>query len=269
MCQKILLSCLCIFVLFSCRKDDPKVIVDIDDDFYINMFEDISNNDKKFQINITTIQEQTCINFEIDYDLNFNEQTNSFELIINDLVEPEDCAQGTAFASVVAPFGRLSEGSYSFNLNLKDAVINTGRLFVREDSYELNMNSNDGIEILNEKMYRIPEKTLWGYAIYEDGSADTEAVNFISDLQNLSNTQNVIDNNAYNPGFYGYFNLDDDKRILINPESETTNYQSFIFSHESNDLSGVEELMTQACTDSSSNLKIYIYTDTGMTMVCP
>jgi len=137
MYQKILLSCLLLITLSACPKEPPTVIVDVEDDFYIDMFEDISNGNQLFQLDITTIKKQTCLNYQIDYSLNFNEQSNDIELIINDLVEPTDCEMGDAAATLTVPFGTLASGVYDFDINLKDAVINKGSLSVYSDRYEL------------------------------------------------------------------------------------------------------------------------------------
>ncbi len=269
MYQKIILLCCSFIFLLGCKKDDPTLIVDIDEDFYIDMFEDISNNDRKFQINITTIKAESCLDSQIDHDLDYNEQSNIIELTINDLIEPEDCQQGTSFASSVVPFGRLSEGVYTFEINLKDAVINKGNLEVHNNRYEMNMESDDGIKIVNETLYRIPTKTIWGYVAYDENSTATDANNFIEDLKSMGSIFEVENNSLFIPGYYGYFNLDDDKNLLISEEINNTYHSTFIFQYSSDDLQDVRDVMNSACSNSADDLLISIFVEDGSSFSCP
>lgn len=267
MYYKILLSCFLLIFFSACPKDNPTVIVDVEDDFYIQMFEDISGGGRQFYINITTIKEQTCLNYEIDYDLNFNEQLNNIELIINDLVEPTDCETGTGTATVSIPFGTLSEKLYTLDINLKNAVINKGTLGVYSDRYELDTDSDDGIEVVQDILYRIPANTIWGYVAYQS-EEEEYANNFISNLNDHTSTFDIANNLLYKEGDYGYFRLDNQKFLSFPEQINAANYQTFIYQYDGEDLTDIEAIKNEACGETNANLSIMVFTHDGRVLEC-
>ncbi len=267
MYQKILVACLLLLFISACNKGDQTVIVNIEDDFYIDMFENISNGEQRFQIDISTILDQSCTNYQIDFDISIDKQSNKIELIINDLVEPDDCLEGTAPARRTVPFGYLLTGAYAFSINLKDAIINTGRLTVFGDHYLLDMDSDDGIEMIHTRLNRIPQNTLWGYIAYNNGSSSTDAERFISDLEAISTFEDINDNSSYPSGYYGYFELDDTKTLSIETEIVSNHHIPFLLHGETNDLSELMALKENACQN-NSDLDIHIFTEYGLELTC-
>lgn len=268
MYQKILFSCLLFIFVFGCKKDNQtNVIVDIEDDFYIDMFEDISNGERRFQLDITTIKDQSCINYQIDFDLDFDEPGRKIGLTLNDLIEPEDCIEGMSPVSLTVPVGSVASDDYTFNINLKDAVINQGQLKVTDYAYQLEMDSDDGIQLVHEQLNRIPENTLWGYIAFDNNASAPSAEGFLSDLENLSTVSSIRGNTLYEPGFFGYFDLDDDLKILWPTTLDVNNFIPFIFSHNSTDLSDIKEVINDVCAD-NENIEIVIASDTGWTYDC-
>ncbi len=267
MYQKILICFLVVLCFSTCKDKKTNVIVDVDDDFTIDMFENIDNGVRNFQLDISTISPQTCLNYTISYDLDFNEQDNNIELTLNELIEPDDCIQGTSTTSLTIPFGSISEGTYRFDLNLKDAVINQGQLSVTAGHYLLEMESNDGIEILNPQLNRIPNNTIWGYVAYDNSSASTDAQDFLSNLQGLNTVFNIENNNLYSAGYFGYFQLGENKELTLPGEINFNFYKSFIFQHDSDNLEDINQVMLDAC-GLSSELEIFIFNDKEPTMSC-
>lgn len=263
-----LVSCLCLILVLGCKKNkDNNIIVNIEDDFYVDMFEDISNGERRFELRITTIKDQPCLNASIDYDLDFEEQSNTIDLSINDLVDPEQCIEGSEPVFVIVPFGSLNSGTYTFNINLKDAVVNKGRLVVYNDRYEMSMESDDGIEIVHEELMRIPNNTIWGYVGYDVNNASADATDFISELKNLPNVFDVQNNNLYKPGYYGYFNLEDNKDILLSGEINANNFRSFIFQQEDENPTNVETLINTTCVE-HAELTIEMFMQNGQELNC-
>lgn len=271
MYRKILLSCLLLVAFFtSCDKETPSgVIVDIEDDFYINMFEDISSGTARFQIDLSTIKEQDCLNYAIIYDLDTNVVNRAIELTINDLLEPEDCIEGMTTTHTIIPMPTLASNLYTFNINLKDAIINEGTLRVTDNRYELEMDTDDGIEIVNSTLYKIPRNTIWGYVAYNNGISADSAADFITNLTSLSTVFGIDNNPDYNVGYYGYFKLDDDFNLeLRNEESlDASNIIPFIFRHNSDDLQDIIDQADEAC-NTNSNLEITFFSEKGWTYTC-
>ena len=264
---KILVGCLFLLGLFGCKKDNQtNVIVNIEDDFYIDLFEDIGDGEQIFQLDISTISEQSCLNYQIDHDLSVDTQTYKIELVINDLLEPNDCIEGMSPTNLALPFGQLPMGSYSFSINLKDAVFNKGRLSVLEDQYLLQLNSDYGIEMLHNLLYRIPQNTLWGYVAYDSSTSNAEADGFVADLEALSVIENVESNTLYQSGYYGYFNVDEDKKVALTKEISSSYHKPFLFHNVSDDLTEVEGLIISAC--GNGNLDIHLFTEKGQEIKC-
>jgi hypothetical protein len=266
-CRFLIAYCLFFLVLGCKNNNDPDIIVNIEDDFSINMFEDISNGERRLELRLTSIKEQNCLNYSIDYNLSFNEGANIIELSINDLVEPELCVAGTAQAKVKIPFGSLNTGNYIFYLNLKDAIQNTGRLSVTPEYYNIAMDSDDGVELSNEKLFRIPQQTIWGTIAYNDDNLSEDAESIVAALEDISSIEAIIDDGLYPSGYYGYFELDDQKAINI-LEAPSTNYHlPFIFSYESGDYAEIADLLESSC-DQYPNLNIEFRLANGQIMHC-
>lgn len=268
MFQRFIVGCICLVLFSTCKKNkEENLIVNIEDDFYIDLFEDISNGEKRFQMDVATIHDQACLNFNIDYSLDFDEQINTIDLTLNNLVEPEHCIEGEAPAEVVIPFGTINPGTYSFNISLKDAVVNNGRLLVFADRFQLEMDSDDGIEIVNEQLYRIPGKTIWGYVGYSSTEDMDDAERFINDLEGLSSVFDIENNNLYKSGYYGYFRISDEKDLVLSGEINQNYYLPFIFQHDSENLAEINSVLDNACFNNQA-LDIHIYTDNGQELIC-
>lgn len=270
MYRKIILSCLLFIFLFSCKKDTPSgIIVDIEDDFYIDLFEEIGTSGLDFQIELSTINEQDCLNYEIDVENDFDQPNRSIELTINDLVAPGSCIEGSAHTYETVTLGTLEPNLYVFNINLKDAVINEGKLRVAANRYEIEMETDDGIEVINNILYKIPRNTIWGYVAYSNSNAAGSASNFITGLTELSTVFEIENNPDYVSGYYGYFTLGDDMAVsLRNEESlDVNNFMPFVFRHNSSDMQDIIDQADQACAE-NSNIEITLFAETGWTYSC-
>lgn len=243
-----LLACCLIILISACKKEnDPDIIVNIEDDFYVNMFEDISNGERRLEFRLTSIKEQECLNYSIDYNLSFNEGSDMLELSINDLVQPEICIEGTSTASVTVPFGEISDGTYTLFINLKDAITNHGRLSVDDTHYQLDLDSDDGIEITNDILYRVPQQTIWGSIAYDSNNQEDNADAILNDLEEVNGIRTIQDDNAYSSGYYGYFDLDESKSISLQVKPEKEYHKPFIYTVEGDDLTAINDLIETAC----------------------
>ncbi len=257
-----------IVVIFSNCRDESidQIIINVEDDFYIDMFEDISNGEKLFHITLKSIHNQDCLNSIIDYSLDVNEDDEQIILSINNILAPETCDPGNAPAFVSIPFENLKEQDYEIHINLKDVIFNKGTLFASSENYRLIMLSKDGFELLHDNLYKIPQKTIWGYVGYAEESGRMDSENFIKDLENLV-TNISIAPIEYNTGFYGYFSINQDLSIFL--EDVEDNFQSsFIFYDENDSQSEIFDLIEQYC-DLNLGLNFYIFDAEGGELNCP
>ena len=254
-------------LISNCNPEelDPSLIINVEDDFYIDMFEDISGGENVFQINIQSIQEQTCLNSIIDYDLQFDVAGNSIILSINDILSPETCIEGNAPAFVSIPIENIEKRNYTIEINLKDVIINKGNFFVSDTEYFLGMGTENGFELVHTRLIKIPKNTIWGYVGYEEEVDKMEAENFVKDLDDLS--MNISEVEGYNDGYFGYFSILEDRSILLNGEIEEKFYESFIFNYDA-DYQDINDLIDNYCNQ-HPELNIYLFNGEGEKLECP
>lgn len=266
--KTLLFSCFVIlFFITSCKNEEPtNVIINVEDDIYVDMVENFSSGNPSFQINLSTIQKLNCENYELETDLDFDEQSNVIYIAINDLVEPSDCEAGESVARASIPFGILSNGDYDFNISLQSAFRNNGTLEVANDYFALSLETDDGVDIRFPKLYKMPESTIWGYISYDNNSYEEEANNFIDSLQSLS-TIDLASGQDFNTGYYGYFEVNDTRSISMVEVPETTGHKAFAFRHQSDDLSEVMDLVDEWCAE-ETELQIFIFDEKGRRITC-
>ncbi len=254
-----------ILALGNCQKSElgPSVIINIEDDFYIDMFEDISNGGNVFNITVKSIQNQDCLNAIIDYSIYSDE--NQITLSINDILEPASCIPGSAPAFVSIPLDNINEQNYYVQINLKDVVTNSGNLSVSSDDYYLKMNTENGFEVSHDKLYKIPQYTVWGYVGYEDENLKSESENFIKDLENISS--NISFSEGYNAGYYGYFSISEDRSISLEEEVEDKLHNTFIFHYDA-DYQDINDLISSYC-NSNPDMNFYVFNGKGEQLSCP
>lgn len=253
-------------LISNCKPNelDPSVIINVEDDFYINMFEDISNGENKFHITIQSIQEQNCLNSNIDYDLEFDGVRNLIIISINDIIPPETCIEGNAPAFVSIPIEDVEKRDYTVEINLKDVIINHGDLIVSDMDYYLGMSTENGFEVVHKRLIKIPKKTIWGYVGYEEEAEKIEAENFIKDLDDLSTDISEVE--GYDIGYFGYFTMLEDRSIEIEDEVDEKFHESFIFSYDA-DYQDIINLIANYCNQ-PSELKIYLFNGEGEQIEC-
>jgi hypothetical protein len=258
---------LLLVVLFSnCRQKefDPSVIINVEDDFYIDMFEDISNGENIFNLTIKSIKDQFCLNSEIDYTLEMVEEEDFISVSINDILQPETCIPGNAPASISIPLPNLKEQSYVIQIKLKDVIFNSGNLIVNSSDYFLKMNTDNGFELVHNTLYKIPKKTIWGYVGFEDESYETVAESFIKDLDDLATDIGTA--GGYDIGYFGYFTILGDRSITLKEEIEDKLHNTFIFSFDGNSQE-IIDLIDEYC-NSNPELNFNVFNGEGEEMTC-
>ncbi len=212
---------------FGC-KDDPNDDgrnVTIEDEFKILPWESLEPDSRKFHLNIETIQSQSCENALID--LTPNAVGSKITLTILDIPEP-DCPAPIFPAHADFEVGNLNLTEYSLQISLKNLVHNIGNLMVTDEYYDIQMTDSDGIIIPNQRLYKIPTETIWGYASYATTDAEVAVDNFIAEVENISNGYD------YEDGYYGYFSVENNS-LAIHDEDIAMDYnQSFGFAFQDN-----------------------------------
>lgn len=188
-------------VLASCdfrSLKDPIVLTDVEDEFLIDIWEEITPEGRTFQLLIQTIKDQPCSNSTIDFSV--SRTSTVFDISLQDITAPDDCVPGEAPALARISLGDLSPGFYPLNIDLRDAIVNEGSVRVRSDAYQLSMDSEYGIRPLRSELRRVAPEHFWGYISYPP-----QLKNAVDSLQN-----ELGDFGSYElpqDGYYGYFTV--------------------------------------------------------------
>ncbi len=238
------------FNLSSCIKDDHTEL--IKSKINIKPWELLDTNNREFVLYSSTEKIYPCCNYFIIFDsfVRYNEVYIRF----NSIYKPEICLTALGPAKADVNLGRLPEGTYSLNIFVHK-LHNSGRLIVTNDYYKLDLPNSKSISIENNKLYRIPDNTIWGYTSYR-GSIDGLEQSFIDSLQILGANEK-----EFNPGEYGYFKIEPDGEFVMSG-TQSSIRKHFIFEYP-NEVSLIENLVRNYAVNHPDSLRIRLYTDKG------
>lgn len=227
---KYLVYSWCLFLVAGCdfsSLDDPIVISEVEDEFYIDLWENLgpTQEERNLVVQIESIQTEQCLNYRIDYQ--FSKDGNRLKIALNNIIKPLDCVTGEATVKSDVNTGYLLNGIYSFNIDLKKTVSNDGQLTVSADSYTLDMQSENGFSMKHEELLRVPDGAIWGYVNYQQAVNESLANKFLEDLKNISQSPT-----AYRAGYYGHFSIATaDRKISVNAQPQTSNLKTFLYQY--------------------------------------
>jgi len=203
---------LCLLLIAGCRTDDVDKgkIIQVSPEFYIDLFENLGNP-RTLDLKISSLELQPCDNATIALD--FQAFPSLFQVTLEAIQSPEDCNPGNAPAQTTLPLGALEdERDYRIQINLKNTIVNEGLLRVRPKTLQLDMESSHGLVLARSVWQRIPEGTIWGFVAYDDPTAEPQAQQFLTDLQNLT------EHRVYPQGYYSHFSVESPNKLLL-PET--------------------------------------------------
>lgn len=212
------------FLAFSCNlsDDETQTIVTVDPEFSIGMFE-LLGTPPQFQFLLETFEEQQCLNSIIDNSI--VTQNRNISLFIKEVQTTSDCTPGIAPAYGSATAGFLQPGSYEVIISLKNAVESTGMLVVSEEMYQFEVIEENGVVSSQNTLYRIPEKTIWGYVAYDDEEqVGNEPAAFINDLEEM------LEPTVSSDGNYGYFDISGNDLLNLRSSPNKAFVETFYFS---------------------------------------
>lgn len=222
-----LLPVVCVMFLAACNFDsqnDPIIVPDVKKEFYVDIWEELLPQERRFWLLIETIEPENCLNASIYYDL--DQLGNSITVSLDDIIVPSNCEAGQAPATADLDLGVLNTRTIDFKINLKNAVFNSGALQVNYDSYEVLMPAPEGIQFKHKKLMRVPNTAIWGYVSYTDNSQAAAAQDVVNSIKGISYT---VD---YPEGYYGYFSIGADSQITsVLGQPAGNRYKIFVFDY--------------------------------------
>lgn len=199
-------------------EEDIPAVVDIPVTFQIQLRETLQAGDRPLEIHLMSLENLDCQNYTIDYE--YARSGNLLMLSLNDFILNGPCVPGEAVASASFSPGVLNLGYYPMIISLKDVVQNEGSLTVSPEFYSIKLQTSHGILASPHKLYRIPEKSIWGEIYAEPDSLVYLTENFLEELEQASAPLNLQE------GYYGYFRIDGDGVLKLSEptgqEEETT-----------------------------------------------
>lgn len=246
-----------IIALASCSVDTPEetpIIYDVEDEFNIDLREQLSVDDQKLVIELHTIKDDyPCSNYQIDYSI---EQDNNGKIIIDilEILDPINCDSSIADAESHIVLNNITRSTHNIEINLKGTVINEGVLHNDDDRFNLEMKTDYGIHLLQRELIKIPQNSIWGYVAYDDDSNDSAAQNFIDDLVGVTEQNRVFEN-----GYYGYFSITG-SIIKLKDTPNFTHKHIFIHEYKGAKEDLIDLLETHRNT---TNLQIGVFSSTG------
>lgn len=196
----LILTVLCISSCQLEKLQEPIVIAkDIEPEFYIDLQEFLHPTNRQLKFQIRTIKDQECLNSSVETD--FFTLGREIELSINSILEPSDCKAGIAPAQSEVYVGKLNNGTYNFDVALRNTVVNNGKLSISNDNFTIKMETQEGIIFLHNNLQKMPADAFWGYIACEE--SDWEDLN--AELaEKLNGFASPAD---YRSGYYGYFEI--------------------------------------------------------------
>ncbi len=251
----LLLSTLFAFLATGCYNDDPVVINNVEDEFYIDFWEELNTDSRSFLINIKTIDEKECENYIINYSA--STEDNVTTLTLNNFELEGECEAGSAPASALYKFDKELTGSNSIQINLQDAIENNGTINVDDDMYTILMSSNIGIEVARRELHRVPENTIWGFISYSTTQEAAKCNQILTEIENYAKLSV-----QFNEGYYGYFDIEKDNSIQVyNKTPEFNHVISFIYNYDKSLKDSLKDLLENY--DDDEKIQIYVLNDQG------
>ncbi len=211
-----LMSCFGVMLSSACKKntDFQGNLIDVSKDLNAKMWQTLNDNGGDFALVFSTTQTQKCNNTTINAFPNV--YSNNVIITVKDLGVPTNanCYGSGDYARDTTVVAQLANGTYIFQLNLKDVVFNKGSLVVSDNKYALSMETQNGVNVDASDLMRVPSNVIWGLVNYDNG-ADAQVDLFMNDLKSLAHIVSLDD------GEYGHFQLN--KGVLSLPaETQTT-----------------------------------------------
>ena len=244
-------------LLVGCKKeeDNPIFNIDIKDEFYVDLWEELLPGQRLLSIAVQTIEPKACQNAVLDYSYKERGATHVFS--INDIVEPDDCiADSTLIEATIPTETAFEDGSHFIEVNLKEEIINRGKLRVTPEYYEVTLNSDFGIQLLHSKLYRVTPNSVWGYVGYADAADAALAQAAIDDLVQLAQP------GTFTAGYYGYFELDESQHIQLNQPINQPLYIPLLLQFEA-DKSALIDMLNEYRSNYPNQLEFVVQTAEG------
>lgn len=233
--------------------EDPIVVSKVEKEFFVEMREQLGPSPRNLSILLRTIKVQDCLNSGIRYDL--AEMPSRIRIDIDGIRTPTDCMPGAAPARETIDLDPIAPTLINFDINLKNTVNNQGLLGITQDAYTLDLETEEGLVLVNKQLRRIPDLTIWGYVTYTTVQGQVHAANFVNELAGISDITSFL------TGSYGHFTVLPSS-IQISGSPSTPNIRTFVHRYSGN-MDDLRNLVQSHRNQPDVNIEIKLTTASG------
>lgn len=196
----------------------------------------------------------------MDYSL--SRPLNGIILSLNNVIEPENCEPGDAPARGIVPIGTLESGNYDIEINLKNNdIVNQGKFLVFNDRYQLNLNTEHGLVLASEPLFRVPNQSYWGYIGFNElTNADEIEFDFFQSIELIA----AHGNNRQ--GNFGYFEVTENQTIEMESDKSYEQRSNFFFKLTTGAETELEDAVESLRNTYGNEIDLKIFTSTGGTL---
>ncbi|RME95931.1 MAG: hypothetical protein D6772_12560 [Bacteroidetes bacterium] len=188
------------------QDKDPIIVPVLEDEFYLDLWQELSPAGSSLVIEFETLQEEDCLNAEV---LSSYERVNRIlKLTLFDILEPESCIPGRAPARGEETLAGLEQGTYNLLIDLQEIVRNEGTLSIDAGGFQVETPTH-GFQWRHGRIERIAPEALWGYISYAN---ETERLIAEQQLTELAQFTTPL---AGVVGYYGHFEIMEDGSFAL------------------------------------------------------
>ncbi|MEZ4917994.1 MAG: hypothetical protein R2792_02720 [Saprospiraceae bacterium] len=193
-----------ILSVWACSKapiEDPDIVVTTEPEFIVDLYEQRSAVDGSPQRGfwLESLTEYPCTGFEFQSQVLFD--SSGIRLILEGVNAPDTCQGSPAKAECFIGLPPLADGIYPLDFSLASTLHSTGELIVQGGEVEWVLTKEEGIDIQNRVMSRIPDGIIWGYVRSNNEQEEPRALAFLNELKTITSAHNLP------AGYYSYFSV--------------------------------------------------------------
>ena len=253
-CIKVL-AILLVVSNFRCTGDSENRQIGVEEEVIFNLLPSLSPFGYRLNFSFQSDSLYNCENVGFLYTSNSSEGNVNVHLLGVNI--PESCINGNApaFEKVKVPG---DDGYYSISIDIGEFIHNTGYLVIENSTYAIYMNDMHGMVLPHNVMFKIPDGTIWGYAVAAD-------INFQNQVNNIVHTglDKVTEDVNTPEGYYGYFSMTKSSGIYTLYPTYHNAKSCFAF-HFSQDHSILENTIANIRTQLPPNTDFKVFTWEGI-----
>ena len=218
---------------FGCKKSGDDMRIDVRLDFNVRPSENIMPDGRHIDLSLRSNYDK-CPQAQIITKENF--QNNVIHLEIEEIENPDTCYSSHRKIGKVIHYGIIPNGTYDVKITLSGVIENNGSLTIDEDRIHFELDEEQGIQVDQKEVLRIPDNSLWGYVATNRADLSSPFVKLKTMLSTIATDRNLKE------GVYSPFTVDDRGEVKVNVGN--FNFSRGFCLEYHGDYSDIEAIMT-------------------------